>query len=477
MPPQSKQITTADGIPLKVSLRRAERAKKIRACLLIAPTFLFILIAFLVPIATMLFQSVNIPEIAQLMPKTVAALKSWDGTNLPDEPVYAALAGELKKLKKERTLGKVALRLNYEASGMRSLLRKTASILSKKKRKKAASMLAVATQYEEAGAGTGKEPGDVSKKAVESADVKQASQDKKKDVSQKIDKTQKDDKESFKDKIIKINKRWGDRETWAVIKRLGKGYSFTYYLSTFDMEYDADGNAIKQPESQRVHIIIWIRTLWVSLLVTFSCLLMGYPVSYLLSTLPLRISSLLMICVLLPFWTSLLVRITSWIVLLQKEGVINDLLVWFGLVADENRIRMVYNMTGTIVAMTQILLPFMILPLYSVMKTISPSYVRAARSLGANPFRAFYQIYLPQTVPGIGAGGILVFILAIGYYITPALVGGAKGMLIGNFIALHMQKTLNWGLASAMGVTLLVAVLAIYWLYNRIVGIENMKLG
>ncbi len=467
MSPQSQPITTADGIPLKISLRRAERTKKIRACLLIAPTFLFILIAFLIPIAVMLLRSVNIPEVAQFLPKTVAALESWDGTELPDEPVYAALAQELKKLKKERTLGKVALRLNYETSGMRSLLRKTASVLSKKKRKKAASLLDVATLYKEAGAGTSKEP----------ADVKQTAQAKKKDESRKIDKTKEDDKVSFKDKIIKINKRWGDRETWAVIKRLGKGYSFTYYLSTFDMEYDADGNAIKQPESQRVHIIIWIRTLWVSLLVTFSCLLMGYPVSYLLSTLPLRISSLLMICVLLPFWTSLLVRITSWIVLLQKEGVINDLLVWFGLVADENRIRMVYNMTGTIVAMTQILLPFMILPLYSVMKTISPSYVRAARSLGANPFRAFYQIYLPQTVPGIGAGGILVFILAIGYYITPALVGGAKGMLIGNFIALHMQKTLNWGLASAMGVTLLVAVLAIYWLYNRIVGIENMKLG
>jgi putative spermidine/putrescine transport system permease protein len=204
---------------------------------------------------------------------------------------------------------------------------------------------------------------------------------------------------------------------------------------------------------------------------------LGYPVSFLLSTLPLRISNLLMICVLLPFWTSLLVRITSWIVLLQKEGVVNDIFVWLGLVADENRIRMVYNMTGTLIAMTQILLPFMILPLYSVMKTISPSYVRAARSLGANPFRAFRQIYLPQTIPGIGAGGILVFILAIGYYITPALLGGSSGILIGNFIALHMQTTLNWSLAAAMGAVLLAGVLGIYWLYNRLVGIENMKFG
>jgi len=238
-----------------------------------------------------------------------------------------------------------------------------------------------------------------------------------------------------------------------------------------------DNHIVSQPQVQRIHNQIWFRTLWVSLAVTALCLLLGYPVSYLLSTLPVRISNLLMICVLLPFWTSLLVRLTSWIVLLQKQGVLNDIFVWLGFVADEHRVRMVYNMTGTLVAMTHILLPFMILPLYSVMKTISPYYVKAARSLGANPFRAFRQVYLPLTVPGIGAGGILVFILAIGYYITPALVGGASGQLIGNFIALHMSKTLNWGLAAAMGTILLGGVLAIYWIYNRIVGIENMKLG
>ena len=417
MSSQGPQITTADGTPLKISLQRAERAKKIRALILIAPTFLFILIAFLFPIADMLFRSIHNPEVGRLIPETIKSLQAWGRTGLPDESAYRALAEELKQLKKNRTLGKVALRLNYEKSGMRSLFRKTA--------RKAAGIKAG----------------------------------------------------PFKEKIIKIDKEWGNRETWAVIKRLGKPFTLTHYLSTFDLKYDVDGNVIRQPEPLQVHVTIWLRTLWVSLLVTTSCLLLGYPVSFLLSTLPLKISNLLMICVLLPFWTSLLVRITSWIVLLQKEGVVNDIFVWLGLVADENRIRMVYNMTGTLIAMTQILLPFMILPLYSVMKTISPSYVRAARSLGANPFRAFRQIYLPQTIPGIGAGGILVFILAIGYYITPALLGGSSGILIGNFIALHMQTTLNWSLAAAMGAVLLAGVLGIYWLYNRLVGIENMKFG
>jgi putative spermidine/putrescine transport system permease protein len=184
-----------------------------------------------------------------------------------------------------------------------------------------------------------------------------------------------------------------------------------------------------------------------------------------------------MIMVLLPFWTSLLVRTTAWIAILQSQGVINDLLVWIGIAADDGRFSLIYNMTGTIVAMTHILLPFMILPLYSVMKTIPPSYMRAARSLGATPTLAFIKVYMPQTIPGIGAGGLLVFILAIGYYITPALVGGQDGQLISNMIAYHMQKSLNWSLAAALGGILLGCVLLLYWAYDRIIGIDNMKLG
>ena len=418
MQKQPTQITTTDGVPLRVSLRRAERRNKIRSFLFVVPTLLLILFAFLIPIFDMLILSVHTPEIVELLPKTVQALKGWDeSSGLPDETVFAALAEELGMLREDKSLGQVTLRLNYEKTGMRSLLNKTARRVGRIK--------------------TG----------------------------------------PFKDKMIANDQDWGERETWVVIKRMGTRFTSIHYLAAFDLKYDVDNHIVSQPQVQRIHNQIWFRTLWVSLAVTALCLLLGYPVSYLLSTLPVRISNLLMICVLLPFWTSLLVRLTSWIVLLQKQGVLNDIFVWLGFVADEQRVRMVYNMTGTLVAMTHILLPFMILPLYSVMKTISPYYVKAARSLGADPFRAFRQVYLPLTVPGIGAGGILVFILAIGYYITPALVGGASGQLIGNFIALHMSKTLNWGLAAAMGTILLAGVLAIYWVYNRIVGIENMKLG
>ena len=184
-----------------------------------------------------------------------------------------------------------------------------------------------------------------------------------------------------------------------------------------------------------------------------------------------------MILVLLPFWTSLLVRTSAWIVILGKNGVLNDLLVFLAIVGDEGRLEMMFNRIGVVVAMTHILLPFMILPLYSVMKTISPSYTRAARSLGATPITAFIRVYMPQTVPGVGAGSILVFIVAVGYYITPALIGGQSGQMISNLIAYHMQSSLNWGLAAALGALLLMGVLALYWLYNKVVGIDNMKLG
>jgi len=231
------------------------------------------------------------------------------------------------------------------------------------------------------------------------------------------------------------------------------------------------------PEDERIYIKLFIRTIIMSLVITGSCILLGYPIAWLLANLPMRTANVLMILVLLPFWTSLLVRTSAWKVLLQQQGVINETLVWLGIIADDGRLALINNATGTIIAMTHILLPFMILPLYSVMKTIPPSYLRAAKSLGATNWTAFWRVYFPQSVPGIGAGSILVFILAIGYYITPELVGGTKGVFISNRIAYHISSSLNWGLAAALGAILLVLVLALYWLYDRIVGIDNVKLG
>jgi putative spermidine/putrescine transport system permease protein len=234
---------------------------------------------------------------------------------------------------------------------------------------------------------------------------------------------------------------------------------------------------IQQPENRRIYNKTWFKTFKVAFLVTLFCLIMGYPIAYLLSTLPLKYSNLLMICVLLPFWTSLLVRTAAWMIILQQKGVFNDIMVWLGLISDGNRWQLMYNETGTLITMTQILLPFMVLPLYSVMKTIPPTYMRAALNLGATPMHAFYKIYLPNSVPGISAGALLVFIISIGYFITPELVGGKDGQLIGHWIAYHLKTTLNWGLCAALGSVLLATMLVLYWVYNKLVGIENLRLG
>ena len=411
------KILAADGTPLKDKLAQTNRKKRLRAFSLVLPLLFFVIITFLIPIADMLYKSVDDPTIRNLLPLTSSQLENWDGTGLPNEIVFATIAKELLQRWQEQNLGEIASRLNFEKSGMRSLITKSGRKLKNIK------------------------------------------------------------KGPYKTILIKINKKWGDRDTWATIKRLSSSITIVHYLAAADKKLSPDNKIISQPEVRQIYVLLWNRTLWISMLVTVNCLILGYPVAYLLATLPLRTSNLLMILVLLPFWTSLLVRTTSWIVLLQSQGVINDILVWINLIDDDERLQMIYNQTGTLIAMTQILLPFMILPLYSVMKTVPPSYMRAAQSLGATPALAFIKVYLPQTIPGIGAGSLLVFILAIGYYITPALVGGQDGQLISNFIAYHMKLSLNWGLAGALGTILLFLVLLLYWLYNKLIGIDNMKFG
>ena len=273
-----------------------------------------------------------------------------------------------------------------------------------------------------------------------------------------------------------IDEDWLQPDIWATIKTYSPVYTSGYFLNAVDMEKSADGPQLRD-ERERIYGLLFQRTLFMSMVITISCILLAYPVAYLLSNLPMRTANLLMILVLLPFWTSLLVRTSAWKVMLQQQGVINDVLVWLGLVADDARLVMINNQLGTIIAMTHILLPFMILPMYSVMSTIPPPYVRAAKSLGATNWTAFWRVYFPQSVPGIGAGSILVFILAIGYYITPEIVGGTTGTFISNRIAYHISSSLNWGLAAALGTILLAAVLILYWAYDRIVGIDNVKLG
>jgi len=410
-------VRTTDGIPLKVKLRRTARRSRVTALAFVLPLFAFTLFTFLIPIGSLLYRSVYNPTVSDALPQTVAALQNWDGKALPDEATFAVLAQELVAARKAEVIGKVASQLNYQQGGLRTMVTETARKLQK----------------------------------VSSGPYQAA--------------------------MTGINSDWGDLSTWAAIKAAGMRYTPSFYLAAVDHSMDSQGHVVAVESDEQIYVMLFIRTLWVSLLITGICLVLGYPIAYLMANVPTRISNLLMIMVLLPFWTSLLVRTTAWIVILQREGVLNEVLIWLGLVSPDNKLVLIYNMAGTIIAMTQILLPFMILPLFSVMKNIPPSYVRAAQSLGATPERAFLSVYFPNSVPGIGAGSLLVFILAIGYYITPSLVGGRTGQLISNFIAYHMQSSLNWGLAGALSGILLAGVLGLFFIYNRIIGIDNLKLG
>jgi putative spermidine/putrescine transport system permease protein len=279
----------------------------------------------------------------------------------------------------------------------------------------------------------------------------------------------------FKEKLIALDSRWADREHWAVIQRSAYPYTDYYLLTSVDRKRNAEGAIVNVVSNEAIFLDVFWRTLWISAVVTSACLILGYPVAFLLASLPLRISNLLMLFVLLPFWTALLVRTTAWIVILQREGMLNSALLWLGVTSKP--IELIFNRTGLLIAMTHVLLPYMILTLYSVMKSIDPLHMRAARSLGANGFTAFRRVYLPQTLPGISAGCLIVYILALGYYVTPALVGGAKDQMVSTFIANYTNVTLNWGQASALAVLLLLIVAVLFLFYQRVVGLDRMKPG
>ena len=386
MSSETQQILTTDGIPLSVSLKKAERKNKIKAFLLVVPLLLFLIITYILPIGDMFMRSIDDKMVTNMLPKTFTAMEKWDGKEMPPEDVFVGFYYDFKILVENKEHGKLAQRLNKEKNGFNSIIKK---------------------------------------------------------LFRQVQRNKIDEGQSIKEQIMKVHKRWRNVEYWRAIKRRAPAYTYQKYLKGIDMYENEKGEIINVPEDRRVHRILWMRTLEIAFFVTVFCFLMAYPIAHLLATLPMKYSNLLMICVLLPFWTSLLVRTASWMILLQQQGIVNDFFVMIGLVSDDNRLEMMFNKTGSYVAMTQILLPFMVLPLYSVMKTISPSLMRAGKSLGGTPFVAFWKVYFPLTIPGIGAGCLLVFILAIGYYITPALVGGASGTRL-EFCICNGINVVNW---------------------------------
>ncbi len=402
-----------DGASLKRQLRRSRRMEQLKSAALVLPLFLFLLATFLVPIGSLLTRGVLDPEVAGALPRVTAALAEWDGRDLPSEEAFAALIADIRAARAAGTLASAATRLNYDVSGFRSLMFSSARRL----------------------------PAELTASA--------------------------------RDTLIAINPKWGERETWAVIRRAGGPLTDFYLLAAVDLRRNADGAIASVPSEQAVFVDVLGRTFRISLVVTLACLLLGYPLAYLAASLPPKRANLLLLFVLLPFWTSLLVRTAAWVVVLQREGVVNAMLLNLGIV--DEPLPMIFNRFAVYVAMVHILLPFMVLPLYSVMRSVPPVYARAAASLGAAPFTVFRRVYLPQTLPGITAGCLLVFVQALGYYITPALVGGAEDQMISYMIAFYASRTINWGMAAALSILLLAATVVLCLVYGKLVGFERVK--
>ena len=402
----------AAAATLKRELKAAQARKKAAALLLIAPLAIFLLLVFVVPIAALLTRAVQNPEIVDALPKTTAQLRDWDRKSAPPDAAYAALAHDLTDVAAGETLGGLARRLNVEIAGFRSLVAKTARAMP---------------LTDDAGHAL---PPD-----------------------------------AVRAKLIALDSRWAEPAYWQAIAKNGSRYSPFYLLASLDHRQDAFGHIVATDPDQQIYLSVFVRTFVIAGMVTLAALALGYPLAYWISTLPARRANLVMVLVLIPFWTSILVRVAAWIVLLQSEGLVNRALQALGLT--HAPLELLFNRTGVYISMTHILLPFMILPLYSVMKSIPPTYQRAAVSLGSHPFAAFWRVYVPQTYPGIGAGALLVFILAIGYYITPALLGGPNDQMVSYYVAYFTNVTINWGMACALGGLLLAATLVLYAVYGR----------
>ena len=400
---------------LRKALSRAEARRKWRAFALTLPLLVFLLLTLLVPIAALLQRGVENPEVANTLPATIEALHSWDRHEAPGPAAYAALIKDLARLPDSSDAGALARRLNSEVPGARSMVM--------------GAFRALPLQ------GT---------------------------------------PESIRDQLIDKDARWGEAPFWRAIAKNGARWTPDYLLASVDLQRDALGQVERMPEEQRAFGGILLRTFHISFVVTVLCLLLGYPLAWWLASLPARQANVLMILVLVPFWTSILVRVAAWIVLLQSEGLVNRGLMGLGAIAEP--LPLLFNRTGVVIAMVHILLPFMVLPLYSVMKSVPPTYLRAAVSLGSSPIAAFFRVYVPQTYPGIGAGALLVFILAIGYYVTPALLGGADDQMLSYYIARYTNVEVNWGMACALGALLLAATLVLYSVYRRF-GKAELSLG
>jgi putative spermidine/putrescine transport system permease protein len=370
---------------------------------LVLPLVLFLGLFFVWPLFTVLEQAVSDPVVSRHLPATAAASLAWDRKSAPSAEMREALVRDLRAIDDDQMLGDLVRRLNSAQPGFRTLMRKTVI----------------------------------------------AARDSTSDLD-----------------LAELDARWRDIIFWRAIAEATNPYTDRNLLAAIDLQRDPSGAIAMIPEGESANRTILLRTFLVAATVTLATCLIGLPYAMLIASSGGWRRQLLLAAVLLPLWTSLLVRTTAWYILLQDQGLINSTLIGLGLIA--RPLPLLFNRTGVIIAMTHVLLPFMVLPIYSVLIAIPRNLVPAAASLGAGPIRAFVYILLPLTLRGIASGALLVFMAALGYYITPALIGGPKDQMISSVIAFYATGSANWGMAGALGIVLLAATLVLYGIYGRL---------
>ena len=265
--------------------------------------------------------------------------------------------------------------------------------------------------------------------------------------------------------LVAFDAKWNDEAYWETLNRNAARYTLRHFQKTTGLKVDSEGN-LGVAEGDDIYLQIMLRTLVISLQVTVLTLLVGYPIAYAVANSPKKFGNAILAIVLLSFWTSILVRTTAWVVLLQTNGLINNLFIWLGIISEP--LQLIFNRFGTLVSMTHVLLPFAIIPILNVMRTIPKSQRDASLSLGAGPIETFIRVYFPQSLRGVIVGGGTVFILALGFYVTPALTGGPSDQMLSFYIADFIKKSLNWGMAAALSMLLLAAVILLLSIYGSI---------
>jgi putative spermidine/putrescine transport system permease protein len=399
---------------IKTRTGATDRSDSLRPLALAAPLLLLLAFSFGAPIVLLLSRAVYEPTIANTLPHTIAALRTDSAAGVPVEPVFHAFAEDLKAAQAAGAIYEFAKTLNTRLPGARSQVLRVARL-------------------------AGQDPA------------------------------------ATKEAMIKAAPLLGEDQGWAAIRSGTNRFTSFFLLSAFDLRWTDQGTIGAVPAGQAVFTRVFGRTFLIATLVTLATLALAFPLAYVMTNVRPMIAGIVLVLVLLPFWTSILVRTAAWTVILQKYGLLNDLLLWLGVTSD--RLELMYSRTGLIIAMTHIQLPFTLLPIYSVMRAVNTSQLRAAQSLGARPFTVFRRVYLPQVMPGVLAGCLLTFILCLGYYITPVLIGGASDQLISNFIANYVNVELNWEMAAALSFVLLASTLGLYVTMTRYLGLDLFKMG